>query len=408
MRSRLLSTLLFLMTSVAASAADAWQQRWSEHLSRDVLPYWQAQSTANTSRADDPRTRYFMPQLRLLYVASVGIARETDSVAQRALRKNFAQRLASLVEQFQDTATGDWNALARSVRSPQDAAILSMQDQAWAVYLLADIHARTGDPAPLQLARQTFARIDRLAHDEQHAGYYLTYSASGASMDRQEHGGRKYAAVQLHMLLALARLRSAAPADELLVRRFDEVRPLIPRFVSAESGHARWALTRDWKEADFSPPADNQTLYGQNAEIITYLLDATTSSGGLLDGEKTMLESIARGLLRDGISPDGAVYFRGPMKGAATDRRIWWWPQAETAAALWRLHALTGNADYLDGFHRVSAWTFAHTLPPQNSALWRTLTDADGRELPHGTASHELQTGFHAIRSLLLIEKTSP
>ncbi len=405
-RAPILCVLLFFATMLSALSQD-WTQRWRDYLDRDLLPYWLHENEA-ASRPDDPRSRFFTPQLRRLYVLAVGIARTNDATARRELRARFSRQYDSLIERFHDAGNGGWHGLAREMRAAAEesgTSAKSTTDQAWAIYLLAEIHALTGDPAPLQLAQRTFAQMDPRAHDSRQGGYFWDGFTGGASAERDSKEGRKYSSLQLHMLLALARLKKFCPDDSLAAQRFEEIRRLFPRFVCLRTGHARWMLGRDWTQVPSPIPADNQTLYGQNAEIITYLLDVSNIQGPRADGQFPFLETIAAGLIRDGITPAGAVCFRGPMDGAASDRRAWWWPQIETVTAMRLLYENTGQPVYQSTFEKVSAWTFAHMISPQTPARWHTICDSDGQPLPHGNDSHEIQTGFHVIRSILCMEK---
>lgn len=361
---------------------DTGLQRWSAHLTRDVLPWW----TTTPPAEQTPTLR-----LRALYVHAVSLARETNPTIKTTLRAQFDSRCAALIPQLEKTPAN------------------STAVQAWIIILLADIHALAGKPEALRLARQLFTQLDPLAHDTEHGGYFLTYSTSNDTL-RDHESSRKHAPTQLHLLLALTRLLQATPQDPLIRARLAELHALIPRFVSTETGHVRWALARDWRPAEFARPINNQTLYGQNAETITYLLAANTALGLPSADILPLLQTIARALIRDGISPDGAVYYLGPMAGPAIDRRVWWWPQVETAAALWQMYQLTGDNRYRATFDNVSTWAFTHLVPqpPAPPGRWHTVCAPDGHPLPHTNAPHEIQTGYHVTRSILTMESFPP
>ncbi|MDR1279685.1 MAG: AGE family epimerase/isomerase [Opitutaceae bacterium] len=381
------------------SVDQSWPQRWTEHLDNDVLPFWTAQTTKSAS---------LVSRLRTLHVLAIAISREPDAAIRQRLQEKFEYGLAETISQFHDPHSGDWRSSATVADAPGNPK--STADQAWASLLLADIHLRVRHETSLRLARATLARIDSLAHDGKHGGYFLSYPANECTRNGHE-SSRKHAPTQLHVLLALANLHLANPQDTLIRARLEELLLHIPRFVSPESGHVRWALARDWTPADFERPINNQTLYGQNAETITYLLAAQAALDRPRGDILPLLEKIARGLIRDGISPEGAVYYLGPMNGPATDQRIWWWPQVETAAALWQLHQITGNNIYRETFDKVSAWTFSHFIPPENPGRWHTLRTAGGQPPPRAdaVAASELQTGFHVARCILAIkEKRHP
>lgn len=368
-------------------AGQSWLQSWTGHLNNDVLPFFTAQ---------DVRSDSLVYRLRSLDVCAIAISREPVPAIRQQLRDKLERGLTEARRDFYDPQTGDWRPSATAADGP--GASRTTADQAWATLLLADIHLRIGDAQALRLARATFERIDTLAHDEKLGGYFLSYPTDEQARDNHE-SSRKHAPTQLHVLLALVKLHLADPRDALIRSRLEELFLRIPLFASPETGHVRWALSRDWKPAAFERPINNQTLYGQNAETVTYLLAAADALGRPLDDILPVLEKITQGLMRDGISPGGAVYYLGPMNGSATDQRVWWWSQIETAAALWQMYQLTGDSRYLDTFNKVSAWAFAWFIPPPPAprGCWRPLLSPDGTPL----VADEGQTGYHAARSIL-------
>lgn|GEM_PF-2106037 len=369
----------------------SWLRRWETHLDRDVLPYW-------TARPREQDSLVF--RLRALDVCAIAITREPDAARRRRLRADLEAGLAEARRLFHDPETGDWRSSAKAAED--SGKTRTTADQSWAAIVLADIHLRVDHPEALRLARSTLARIDASAHDDEHGGYFLSYPMDRYERIRHEPS-RKHAPTQLHVLLALTRLLLADPRDELVRSRLEELYRLVPRFVSPETGHVRWALARNWTPAEFERPINNQTLYGQNAEAITYLLAAADALGRPREELLPLLENIARALIRDGIDPEGAVYYLGPMDGPAFDRRVWWWPQIETAAALWRMHEASGDEHYREAFDRVSAWAFARFIPSSGASRgrWHTLLSPEGEPLPLPGAAHENQTGYHVARCIL-------
>ncbi|MDR1281198.1 MAG: AGE family epimerase/isomerase [Opitutaceae bacterium] len=180
---RLVALGLAAILPAAASVSDAaslWLQRWSAHLDRDVLPFWLTENERPPSPDNpdaDMRSRFLSLQLRSLHVLAAAISRETDPDACRHLRSRLARRQASLVARFRDTRSGDWFSTEDAGTSARDGdspppVPKNTADQAWAMLLLADIHELAGVPDALRLARETFARIDPLAHDDRRVWWW--------------------------------------------------------------------------------------------------------------------------------------------------------------------------------------------------------------------------------------------
>lgn len=275
-----------------------------------------------------------------------------------------------------------------------------MIGEVYAIYILSELYLWLGHKRALELAEATFAFVDPGGHDGQFGGYYQDYRKTAYDPANI----RKNASTNLHMLLALARLAEASP-NPVYRERLMQLYELLPRFVHTQSGHAYWALTRRWHPIPFDEGINNRTMYGHNAELVWYMYEAVPVLERDQEQLVPFLAKIMDGFLRDGMSPEGAVYFFGPIVGPSDDKRILWWAQAEAMVAFLRLYRLSGDGRYWASFERVAEWTFEHVIPDDEPAAWWGVLDEDGNVTDGYRGGANWKSGFHVARALLEIER---
>jgi mannose/cellobiose epimerase-like protein (N-acyl-D-glucosamine 2-epimerase family) len=148
---------------------------------------------------------------------------------------------------------------------------------------------------------------------------------------------------------------------------------------------------------------DEGTLYGHNAELIWYTLEAARVIGRDPHDLLPWAEPAAAALRRDGMTADGATFLFGFLAGAATDKRITFRGQAESMLVFLRLYSLTGKPQYYEAFETTTRWTFAHLVDPR-TGWWIPAVDVAGHELTDLPAGMHWIAGLHVTRMLLEAE----
>lgn len=378
--------------------------QWESELDQRMIPRWTDPDLedrdhggflfgqARQSTEDGP-SKKFIEQLRALYNLAIAVNRAAPGDEKAILEARFERQFSFLETHFYDSESGGWH--ASSEDTPTNPRTKSTSDQAWAIYLLADIAQTLKHSRAAERARATFDSVERDAHDPEYGGYFQ-------SLDRADTTPRlrqKSCPLHIHMLLGLARLQEVAP-DERVVKRLNELYDLTPTFLDANSGQARVALTQDWRPIEMEGGLNNRTIYGMSAELVWYWLEAAQILGRDTHELTPVLEKIAEGILKFGVGADGAVFYVGPLNAESDDHRVLWWPQIEVQIMLVRLYVLTGNPEYLRTFQNVSQWAKTNF----DSQEWPEILDARGNisDARHGSG---VRTGFHAIRGAVEILK---
>lgn len=388
-----------------------WQEKITALLDENVLPFW----TSQRFRDEDPggflvyldedlqatgaTDKHLIVHLRMLFNYGLAVAREKDSARRDELARELERQVTFLEEFFWDEEKGGWFwNLDREGRADEPERRM-MVGEVYVVYVLSELFLLNQNERAFRLAEKTFELMDAGGHDGQFGGYFQDYRKG----PYDPVNIRKNASTNLHMLLALSRLAEASP-KQVYRDRLMELYELLPRFVHPESGHASWALTRQWEPIPFEEGINNRTMYGHNAELVWYMHEAAPVLERAVEPLVPFLAKIMDGFLRDGMSAAGAVYFFGPIVGPSDDKRVLWWAQAEAMVAFLRLYRLSGDEKYWEAFERVGEWTFRHVIPKDQPAAWWGVLDEDGNVTDGYRGGTNWKSGFHVARALFEIE----
>jgi len=334
------------------------------HLDTQVLPDWTAPE--RLSRADAPSwaAEYGYPVIRLLrlmYVHGVAIEHTDDAAERRRIRRQYDALFGQLVSGYRDPADGAF----RAATTYDGGGVLDAEKQtvfqAYVVYVMADLARRVSDSRARRLAMETFAVMDSGGHDSAHGGYVerIDLPTSDAANATKQLG------TNMHVALALARLQMVAPSALVRERLRELCDVLMAHALVPESGNAYIAYTRDWRGTTSGDNPAQQTLYGHNAELVWYLLDAFEALGQDPSRHLPWLRRVAEAVIAGGIGPDGRTHTWGPLIGPTADREnVRWWTPTEVLSMLARMHRLTGESRYLRLFDRVARHTFRHFVAP--------------------------------------------
>jgi cellobiose epimerase len=381
-----------------------------EHLDQDVLPFWVSARINDEAhggylphldwnlRPTGAVERHFIVQLRLLYVHAVAISRAKGEELRTRLLDQYHRRFAFVRRRYEDARNGGFF----SQPSDVDVGPKETSSQVHVVYLLSEVFLLIGHEEALELARAVFSLIDSAARDPVHGGYREHLGAASA----HPRNVIKTLVVHMHMLLALTRLHQARP-ERIHLDRVEELASLLVSHfeIPNSRGNTYNALTLDWREIPPAGTTDTRTVYGHSAELIWYMLESARVLGKDVQKLGPWAARLADGLLRSGIRESGAVYFAGAYRGAAEDRTVWWWSQAEAMVAMLRVWEVTGEARYWDAFERIRDWTFRHIVRDR-SGTWMAFTNRWGFQAAPLRAGGYWQSGYHATRALLACEQS--
>ncbi|HOS93566.1 MAG TPA: AGE family epimerase/isomerase, partial [Armatimonadota bacterium] len=242
------------------------------------------------------------------------------------------------------------------------------------VYVMADLARRISDSRARRLAQSTFAVMDARGHDPDHGGYVerIDLPIGDAANATKQLG------TNMHVVLGLARLQMVSPSAVVRERLRELCDVLVAHALVPESGNAYMAYTRDWRGRTSGEDPTQQTLYGHNAELVWYLLDAFDALGQDPSRYLPWLRRATDAVIASGIGPDGRTHTWGPLIGRTADRdHARWWTPTEVLNMLARMYQLTSESRYLRLFDRVARHTFGHFVTAQGQ-WYSDVNLADG------------------------------
>lgn len=389
----------------AQNTARTAQEQFTSHLDQQILPLWTAPCLEDKVHGgflnvlnDEGKpagqvSKTLIAHLRLLWVHAVAIERAAVASERQRWRHQYERQWELLLQRFWDESSGAWFSAVTRAGRPADVP-KNVINQVYALYVLAELARRLDSDEALSRARTTFQMLDSRTWDPVHGGYCC-------SIDGQDRF--KDVAVNFHALLALTRLVEADPAPlhkQRLVQLFEIV---TTRFLDPVSGHGYLLTSADWKPVLQPPRGSDATLFGHNAEMLWYAMDAASVLGRDASAIRDWLTRGTDALIRDGMTPEGAVFCTGTLDGQVRDRDIHFWTQAEAMILFLRLYELTEDERYWDCFQRVRRWTFTYMVDPV-TGLWRTRMKSTGENLGGGFPGSEWRAGLHVVRMLLQAE----
>ncbi|PWT71671.1 MAG: N-acylglucosamine 2-epimerase [Bacteroidetes bacterium] len=221
---------------------------------------------------------------------------------------------------------------------------------AFAIYALAAYYQCSGDTAALNLAKKTFAWLEKFSHDPVHKGYFQHLQRDGtpvvrtASTPVTAETGYKDQNSSIHLLEAFTELYHVWP-DPLLAERLREMLYLVRDTITNPDGYLILFFQNDWTPVSVRDSSRDFILhrhnldyvsFGHNVETAYLLLEAAEALG--MKDDPTTLKKAKRMVdhaLKNGWDDKvGGFYDEGFYFKDSSGIRILrdtknWWAQAE-------------------------------------------------------------------------------
>jgi cellobiose epimerase len=212
-----------------------------------------------------------------------------------------------------------------------------------------------------QVAREAlelFQVIDQHAHDNQHGGYRIAFTADWQFIKDYKDGpnaagsfGRKSYDWHLGLVEALATLYDVTGDPQVKARLNELLDIFVNKIIDAEVGYGRYYFHDDWSVADRDGDS-KQCEYGLDLEASWLIIEAAQRVGRQEDLKiRRASLALVDHALRYGFDKEhGGVYRTGPATEPATNRDMEWWQQCEGMVALLNSYQLTGDPKYWQAF----------------------------------------------------------
>ncbi|UCH15411.1 MAG: AGE family epimerase/isomerase [Bacteroidales bacterium] len=255
---------------------------------------------------------------------------------------------------------------------------------AFAIYALVSYYRMSGDTSALNLAKRTFAWINRHSYDPQYKGYFNVLRRDGSwpststDSDLREISSYLSAAnwkdqnTSIHLLEAFTELYRVWPDNTLEIRLL-EMLSLIRNTIMNKKGYLVLFFERDWTPVSFRDSADavreanyyfDHISFGHNVETAYLMLEASHVLGIDSDfktityARKLVDHALANGWDKDrGGFYDAGYYFKGSENVSIINNAKVWWAQAEGLNALLLMAKLfPGDDMYYNAF--MKQWEY--------------------------------------------------
>lgn len=198
------------------------------------------------------------------------------------------------------------------------------------IYALAAYYQATGDTSALNLAKETFRRLEKHSHNPEHLGYFQHLQRDGSLVERNaalpsaSDVGFKDQNSSIHLLEAFTELYQVWP-DTLLKERLNEMLVLIRDTITTEKGYMVLFFHKDWTPVSFKDSTEeviekhhylDHVSFGHDVETAFLMLEASHVLG--LENETVTLKigkNMVDHALRNGWDKqtggfyDGGYYF---------------------------------------------------------------------------------------------------
>jgi mannobiose 2-epimerase len=388
-----------------------YSRRIEDDLRGNILPFWIERVTDRLGRrfigsltndlsVDPGAERGALLTSRILWTYSAAYAQYRDP-AYLAMAEHAH---GDLQLHFHDAKHGGyWWSVSSDGTVLRDRK--QVYGQAFAIYSLAEFHAATGRPEPLEQAVATYRLVE--AHSRARYGGYLEALGSAwepiadmrlSALDMNEPKSQN---THLHVMEAYTRLLTVWPDPALRARLAELVNLMLAHVVNPATGHLGLFFAEDWTLRN------DRISYGHDIEaawLLTWAADVLQDPG-LAARVRTLAVKIADATLAEGVDADGGVYNQGGPEGL-TDSNKEWWPQAEAVLGFLNAYQLSREERFLAAALR--AWDFIELrLIDRRTGEWFRGVTRDGRVLDNELKVsfwkcpyHNGRTGLEAARRL--------
>ncbi len=287
--------------------------------------------------------------------------------------------------------------------------VVQLYAQGFAVFALSTYGRTFDQPRAATQARQLFATLDALRHDDELQGYDQTNDDGWLPFVIAPEGAAKCTNTHIHVLEALTALVRTPARDALSIRRLEELARVIVTKMLQPSGYVHPFFARDW-----TPVGPAVVSYGHDIETSWLLLDALEALETAGHANEATSELVTQGArrmaghaLRTGWDRAGGLFDHGVPEGPGRTAHVTcsekiWWAQAEALPGIYRLYRQTRDASLVERleealtFFETKSWDAEH-----GGFFWGV--DSNGRVLGRGDHKGELwKTPYHGLRACLL------
>jgi len=298
-----------------------------------------------------------------LLAAEASLLYSHDAVLRQAALHGYRY----LRDTMWDKDLGGWYHRLDRAGRPLEGHTKHVHGITYAIQACVAVHAATGEPGALDLARTGFEWQERHAHDSEHGGYFGFLKRDGIVIRTPSDCpwpatddtistpiGFKDANVQSDHLETLTYLHRAWPDAKVMERLTELIGIVATKIISRESVY--YFLQPDWT------PVPGPLRFGYLFQHAHRLLAASRLTGNQDEINSAVRTAVDLALRFGWDTGAGGFFLAGPGPGTnAANREKHWWVQTEALKALLALGPTTpANSTYHESFARHWSYLRRH------------------------------------------------
>lgn len=249
--------------------------------------------------------------------------------------------------------------------------------QAFTVYALAEYFHATGEPTALTQALALVDKVESIAHDSVHGGYFEVYNrdwslAANQQLSEVDMDEPRSMNTHLHMLEAYAALLRVHESPTVRARLRELIEIFLDRIIDPNSHHFLLFFDEQWL------PKSNIISFGHDIEGSWLLVEAAEILGEpeLLARARKAAVLMAQAVYEQALDNDGGIFYEADPNGIH-DSDKHWWPQTEAVVGFLNAHQISNEEHFLVAACRSWAFIEKFILDRENGE-WFWLVSRDG------------------------------
>jgi cellobiose epimerase len=273
--------------------------------------------------------------------------------------------------------------------------------QAFAIYASCEYYLLTQYPRSLDLSLNLFALLEKNAFDPVNNGYFEAYTREWALLDdlrlsEKDANEAKTQNTHLHVLEAYTNLVYAAPQQEQLKAQLENLITLFLDKFIAKAGHLQLFFDENWTLKS------NTVSYGHDIEASWLIWNAAnaTQNQALIQRVQPYCLQLARAVLQNAVTPDGAVINEFYPDEQRRDEDRIWWVQAEAMTGFWCAYQISSDERFRQA--AVQCWQYIKDKirDPLGGEWWWRVSPAGEYDVKEDKAGF-WKCPYHNSRALL-------
>jgi mannobiose 2-epimerase len=202
----------------------------------------------------------------------------------------------------------------------------------------------------------------------------------------------------LHIIEPYTTLYEVWPDAGLSIQMKKLIRIFLDKIVNPANNHLHLFMKKDWTVKS------NIVSYGHDIEATWLLCEAAKILGDdcLLKEAQAASIRISDATIKDGMAPDGSLYYEKDMSSNIIVEDRHWWVQVEAMVGFMNTWQITGNPLYLKKVETLWNYTTQNIIDHQEGG-WFNRIDKDGNPILDDPKIGFWKCPYHNTRALMEI-----